>query len=192
MDNQFKKAVWILNLCENGNYFMSDEERKQLRDAIVVLNNVQNVRERMEMVNPVMIKCPKCDTTQAAVEEHPLLWGGYAHHCENCKYIIMESEWNVVKPFKAGEGKAPESAPNDLKPGNKTPDWMEHFKPPFTHSYTSVLNADRNIVLMVRGCDHLSNKLSDLEVMSVAREEMTKTIADILNKLAGKQNLKMK
>lgn len=48
---------------------------------------------------PVMIKCPACDTVQAAIVEHTIPFGTYIHHCEKCKYIIMESEWDTVKSF---------------------------------------------------------------------------------------------
>jgi hypothetical protein len=54
-----------------------------------------------EGITHVMIECPECETIQAAIIEHTVPFGTYIHHCENCKYIIMESEWNQVKPFKA-------------------------------------------------------------------------------------------
>lgn len=48
-----------------------------------------------------MIKCPACDTVQAAIVEHTVPFGTFIHNCENqkCQYIIMESEWQVVEPF---------------------------------------------------------------------------------------------
>jgi len=46
----------------------------------------------------VRIKCPECSIVQDAVEE--LFYGdpfwSYVHNCTNCKYVIMESEWNKV------------------------------------------------------------------------------------------------
>lgn len=46
-----------------------------------------------------MIKCPACDTVQAAIVELVLPFGRYIHDCVACEYTIMESEWDVVKPF---------------------------------------------------------------------------------------------
>lgn len=51
-------------------------------------------------VYPEMICCPDCNTIQAAIVEIAIPFGSYVHECVNCKYIIMESEWNEVKPFK--------------------------------------------------------------------------------------------
>lgn len=48
---------------------------------------------------PVMIKCPECDTVQAAFVEKTIPFGTFIHDCVNCKYTIMESEWEEVKPF---------------------------------------------------------------------------------------------
>lgn len=46
-----------------------------------------------------MIKCPSCDTVQAAIVKHTFIFDTYIHDCESCGYCIMESEWEVVKPF---------------------------------------------------------------------------------------------
>ena len=46
-----------------------------------------------------MIKCPSCDTVQAAYVEHTEPFDTYIHDCVKCEYIIMESEWDVVEPF---------------------------------------------------------------------------------------------
>jgi transcription elongation factor Elf1 len=48
---------------------------------------------------PMMIKCPACDTVQAAICEHTIPFKTYIHDCEICEYTIMESEWDVVNPF---------------------------------------------------------------------------------------------
>ena len=42
------------------------------------------------------IKCPECGQIQTAVVLHTFPWWSYIHECEKCKYIIMESEWDVV------------------------------------------------------------------------------------------------
>lgn len=42
------------------------------------------------------IWCPECEHQQEAVVEHSWPWDIRIHECENCKHIIMESEWNKV------------------------------------------------------------------------------------------------
>jgi len=51
-------------------------------------------------IYPVMIVCPECKTIQGAIVEDVFPWGIYVHHCVECKYVITESEWEEVKPFK--------------------------------------------------------------------------------------------
>lgn len=46
------------------------------------------------------IKCPECGTIQLANVMDTTLWLVYLHDCEKCKYIIMESEWEVVEKPK--------------------------------------------------------------------------------------------
>ena len=48
---------------------------------------------------PMMIKCSYCDTVQAAIVEYTTPFATWIHHCIKCKYIIMESEWDIVVPF---------------------------------------------------------------------------------------------
>ena len=48
---------------------------------------------------PIIIKCPACDAVQGAIVEHTVPFGTYIHHCENCKYIIMESEFNIIPAY---------------------------------------------------------------------------------------------
>lgn len=45
----------------------------------------------------VRIKCPECGTIQDAIVEHTFPFSTYVHHCENCGYVIMESEWEEIK-----------------------------------------------------------------------------------------------
>lgn len=45
------------------------------------------------------IRCPSCRTVQLArVMVYPDFspWMGYVHRCENCAYLITESEWEKV------------------------------------------------------------------------------------------------
>jgi hypothetical protein len=44
------------------------------------------------------IKCPECEFVQLAniTQNGPQPFATYLHECENCKHIIMESEWDTV------------------------------------------------------------------------------------------------
>jgi len=44
-----------------------------------------------------LIKCPSCDEIQLAVVEHTMPFYSYVHECVKCRYVIMESEWEIVK-----------------------------------------------------------------------------------------------
>lgn len=42
------------------------------------------------------IKCPECNYTQDAIVKHTPMFPIFIHECEKCKYVIMESEWDVI------------------------------------------------------------------------------------------------
>jgi uncharacterized Zn finger protein len=47
------------------------------------------------------IICPQCNKEQDAEVLHTKPWWTYIHHCIQCEYIIMESEWTLLqKPPK--------------------------------------------------------------------------------------------
>lgn len=46
------------------------------------------------------IKCPKCGKVQEATIKECSPWDSFVHHCCNCRYVIMESEWENVTVFK--------------------------------------------------------------------------------------------
>jgi hypothetical protein len=43
-----------------------------------------------------LIKCPECGLVQNARVEHTIPWYTYIHHCTQCEYVIMESEWDEI------------------------------------------------------------------------------------------------
>lgn len=49
---------------------------------------------------PEIIKCPSCGFLQAAIVEHTAIFPTFLHQCIECNYVIMESEWETIKPFK--------------------------------------------------------------------------------------------
>jgi ssDNA-binding Zn-finger/Zn-ribbon topoisomerase 1 len=50
---------------------------------------------------PVIIECPECKTVQAAIVEKMFPFNIFIHTCvnEKCNYLIMESEFDIKKPF---------------------------------------------------------------------------------------------
>lgn len=65
-----------------------------------------------------IIQCPECDHIQEAIVEHSIPWHTYVHICDKCKYIIMESEWNVVPWIKWEEYKFMEQFKKDAEAQN--------------------------------------------------------------------------
>ncbi len=45
----------------------------------------------------VQIRCPECQSIQAATIKQTAPFLTYLHDCTNCGYVIMESEWDEVK-----------------------------------------------------------------------------------------------
>lgn len=43
-----------------------------------------------------LIKCPSCSITNIATVEVKAPFNSYVHECYSCKYVIMESEWELV------------------------------------------------------------------------------------------------
>ena len=43
------------------------------------------------------IICPACGEVQDAVVYDTKPWACYVHECTDCKYLIMESEWELSK-----------------------------------------------------------------------------------------------
>ncbi len=46
--------------------------------------------------HPEKIICPECNKYQYALVEHTDPWYTYLHECEQCNYIITESEWESL------------------------------------------------------------------------------------------------
>ena len=42
------------------------------------------------------VKCPNCGSLQVAEVVESLPWYAYIHECDQCHYMIMESEWEVA------------------------------------------------------------------------------------------------
>ena len=53
------------------------------------------IRSVMNTHNEV-IECPECKTVQWAEVEHTEPFYSYVHECDNCKLVIMESEWKKI------------------------------------------------------------------------------------------------
>lgn len=49
-------------------------------------------------INEVKIECPECGSIEIAVEDYTTApFPTYLHRCNKCEYVIMESEWNVIR-----------------------------------------------------------------------------------------------
>ena len=49
-------------------------------------------------VEEMKIECPECGCVQMAVVDHTTVpFSSYVHECQNCAYLITESDWNEVK-----------------------------------------------------------------------------------------------
>jgi len=44
------------------------------------------------------IQCPGCNSIQLATVQHTQPFATKIHHCTNCEYIIMESDWCKINP----------------------------------------------------------------------------------------------
>ena len=52
----------------------------------------------LEDIKEVKIECPECGSIEIAVEDYTTApFPTYLHRCNKCDYVIMESEWNVIK-----------------------------------------------------------------------------------------------
>ena len=58
-----------------------------------------------KIISVDQIVCPECGSGQVAyvtyTDGHP--FATYIHECDNCKYLIMESEWNAIETRKPNE-----------------------------------------------------------------------------------------
>ena len=52
-----------------------------------------------------IIKCTECGFIQPAKVLHTIPFGTFIHECKNCKYTIMESEWEKYNPNTIAEEK---------------------------------------------------------------------------------------
>lgn len=48
---------------------------------------------------PQIIRCPECQLVQPAVIIHSFPFDTYIHRCEKCAHVIMESEWDGIRPY---------------------------------------------------------------------------------------------
>ncbi len=51
-----------------------------------------------EELIPVTIICPECGSLEDANIKVGIPWNTYIHECSECKYVIMESEWDPYRP----------------------------------------------------------------------------------------------
>lgn len=62
------------------------------RNTFSEKGEIMNVKSHIET-----IICPDCGLTQEAVVEHTVPFWTFVHKCDNCGYVICESEWEEHK-----------------------------------------------------------------------------------------------
>ena len=67
-----------------------------------------------------IIKCPSCDYLQIGKVEHTIPFASYVHECNNCHYIIMESEWDRVIKLEPSLTISKEAAEKGYKMNTKS------------------------------------------------------------------------
>ena len=50
-----------------------------------------------EVIKTEWIVCPECSIKQEANVRYDFPWLVRIHECEQCEYVIMESEWELDK-----------------------------------------------------------------------------------------------
>ena len=74
-----------------------------LANPILYSKPIENVKGKLSFwdysgIKEVKIECPECGSIEIAVEDYTTApFPTYLHRCNKCDYVIMESEWNVIK-----------------------------------------------------------------------------------------------
>lgn len=74
-----------------------------LANSITYNEPIENVKGKLSFwdypgIKEVKIECPECGSIEIAVEDYTTApFPTYLHRCNKCEYVIMESEWNVIK-----------------------------------------------------------------------------------------------
>lgn len=74
-----------------------------LANPIIYNGPFENVKGKLSFwdypgIKEVKIECPECGSIETAIEDHTTEpFPTYLHSCNKCGYVIMESEWNVIK-----------------------------------------------------------------------------------------------
>lgn len=56
--------------------------------------------ENLTITQTDYIVCPECGKTCKATVQYGPMFPIFIHDCEHCGYIIMESEWQLIKDPK--------------------------------------------------------------------------------------------
>lgn len=75
-----------------------DEFDKEVIDNVYDNRFLPGEKVKFKVSNKVVIECPHCGFHQVAIEDYTTApFPTFVHRCSCCGYLIMESEWNVVK-----------------------------------------------------------------------------------------------
>jgi hypothetical protein len=74
-----------------------------LANPILFNKPIENVKGKLSFwdypgINEVKIECPECGSIEIAIEDYTTApFPTFLHSCNKCRYVIMESEWNVIE-----------------------------------------------------------------------------------------------
>lgn len=93
---------WTIKCLGNN---IDDADTAAVLDAILARREKVRNEPEPEYAPPEShietIICPDCESVQRAEVVHTQPWYSYVHVCDNCEYIIMESEWDRVETVTA-------------------------------------------------------------------------------------------
>lgn len=96
-----------------------------------------------------LIKCPECETCQAAVVEHTVIWPTYIHNCIKCGYLIQESEWTrrwyLAKDKPLLPGKFIEQVPLSEHEPLRALSWNQPFAELMLHGKQETRERESNV-----------------------------------------------
>lgn len=97
-------SVEIVDCVQNHPSIWADKSVYNwvLANPILFEKTFENVKGKLSFwdysgCNEVKIECPECGSIEMAVEDYTTVpFNTFIHSCNNCGYVIMESEWNKI------------------------------------------------------------------------------------------------
>ncbi len=97
-------SIWAEKTdTDNKGYYKNPIYNWVLTNPILFNKPIENVKGKLSFweypgINEVKIECPECGSIEIAIEDYTTApFPTFLHSCNNCGYVIMESEWNVIE-----------------------------------------------------------------------------------------------